>query len=629
MTIRASSSALIRDAVGLHARPSVKLTRLAKGYAAQIDLGLSPDGPWVDAKSIVKVMATKAPKDSTIYFRAEGADAEAAVRALATLVEDGFEDGAKLANGMVQLEAQPAAPGLAVGVLVRLSESAGGDREIGTPEEERQSLLDALAAARDALAVLSARAADAQAEAILSFQLALLEDDALTAPVLAMVERGRPAHDAWTVTLDGEIASYDAASDLHFRGRAADLRDLRDRVLRQLTGETEEAPPLGAIIAAEDLSPSRFLATDWQRGGGLVLARGSPTSHVAILARSRGVPMIVGVGIKQLQTGQEALLDGDSGLLILDPDAATRRAFDERRALGAKRRREEAGLRGAPAITGDGERVQVMINVADPAELNGLDPVESDGIGLVRTELLFHGRERLPDEEEQLASYWRILAWAAGRPVTIRTLDAGGDKPIPGLTRPGETNPFLGVRGVRLSLRRPDVFRVQLRALARAATMGNLKVMIPMVTTAEEMRRCRTLFAEAVASLRSEGHDATQPPLGMMVEVPAAALSIEDFEADFYSIGSNDLLQYVAAASRDEPELAEFSRPSRALLRLIRIVADHARTGGREVSLCGDLGGDPRHIPALLDQGLRTLSMTPTALGPVKAAIARYRRAPS
>jgi len=470
--------------------------------------------------------------------------------------------------------------------------------------------------------------ADPQAEAILAFQLALLEDDALTAPAFAMVEGARPAHEAWSAALDAEIASYEAASDAYFRGRAADLRDLRDRVLRQLAGETEETLPAGTIIAAEDMPPSRFLSTDW-RGGGLVLERGSPTSHVAILARSRGVPMVVGVSIAQLQTGQEALLDGDGGVLILDPDAATRLAFDERRAAQTKRRRREAAWRGGPAITGDGEHVQVMINVADAAELNELDPAESDGIGLVRTELLFHGRERLPDEEEQFASYRRLLEWAGRKPVTIRTLDAGGDKPIPGLTRSGETNPFLGVRGVRLSLRRPDVFRVQLRALARAATTGNLKVMIPMVTTAEEMRRCRTLLNEAVASLRGEGRDAALPPLGMMVEVPAAALSIEEFDADFYSIGSNDLLQYLAAASRDDPELAELTRPSRALLRLVGAVVDRAQSTGRDVSLCGDLGGDPEHIPALLDQGLRTLSVSPSALASVKAAIAEYQRTPS
>jgi phosphotransferase system enzyme I (PtsI) len=208
--------------------------------------------------------------------------------------------------------------------------------------------------------------------------------------------------------------------------------------------------------------------------------------------------------------------------------------------------------------------------------------------------------------------------------VTIRTLDAGGDKPIAGLTQPGELNPFLGVRGVRLSLRRPDVFRVQLRALARAATAGNLKVMVPMVTVPEELNRCRVLLQEAVDELRGEGREAAFPALGMMVEVPAAALAIEDFDADFFSIGSNDLIQYVAAASRDEPQLADLATPSRAVFNLIAHVVEHADRLGLEASLCGDLAGDPGQVAALLDQGLRIFSVAPGALAPVRAAIARY-----
>jgi phosphoenolpyruvate-protein phosphotransferase (PTS system enzyme I) len=208
--------------------------------------------------------------------------------------------------------------------------------------------------------------------------------------------------------------------------------------------------------------------------------------------------------------------------------------------------------------------------------------------------------------------------------VTIRTLDAGGDKPIAGLTEPGDLNPFLGIRGVRLSLRRLDVFRPQLRALARAAVIGNLKVMIPMVTVPDELDRCRVLFQDVVSELRREGMEAAMPPLGMMVEVPAAALAIEEFDADFYSIGSNDLIQYLMAASRDEPQLAELARPSHAVFNLIGHVVDHAKRCGREASLCGDLAGDPNLVASLLDQGLHTFSVAPGALGPVRAAIARY-----
>jgi phosphoenolpyruvate-protein phosphotransferase (PTS system enzyme I) len=279
-------------------------------------------------------------------------------------------------------------------------------------------------------------------------------------------------------------------------------------------------------------------------------------------------------------------------------------------------------------MTASGERVQVMINVTGLAELMDIDPSQVDGIGLMRTEFLFQERDKLPTEEEQYRIYRQMTEWAAGKPVTIRTLDAGGDKPIAGLTEPGDLNPFLGVRGVRLSLRRLDVFRVQLRALARASLAGNLKVMIPMVTVPEELDRCRALFQDAVDELHRERQEAALPPLGMMVEVPAAALTIEDFNADFFSIGSNDLIQYVSAASRDEPQLADLARPSRAVFDLIRHVVDHASRINRDASLCGDLAGEPAQVAALLDQGLRIFSVAPGVLGPVRAAIARYPARP-
>jgi len=380
--------------------------------------------------------------------------------------------------------------------------------------------------------------------------------------------------------------------------------------------------PAGVIVVADDMPPSMFLATDW-RDGGLVLRRGSPSSHVAILARSRGVPMIVGVDVDHLENGTDALLDGDAGLLIVDPDSDMRARYGQRRAEQSEARQAMASFNG-PALTATGEPVRVMINVTGLAELRDIDPAHVDGIGLMRTEFLFQGRGKLPTEEEQDQIYRRMVEWAAGKPVTIRTLDAGGDKPIAGLTEPGDINPFLGVRGVRLSLRRLEVFREQLRALARAATVGNLKVMIPMVTVPEELDQCRTLFEQALEELNRKGQNAKMPPLGMMVEVPAAALTIEDFNADFFSIGSNDLIQYVAAASRDEPQLADLARPSRAGSSLSRHVVDHADRSGRETSLCGDLAGDPEQVAALLDQGLRIFSVAPGALRVVKAAISRY-----
>ena len=521
-----------------------------------------------------------------------------------------------------RIEGRPAAPGLALGPLVRLAPVKPLAHQGRTAAEEHQALVDALAASQADLTVLAGEVADAEAEAILSFQIALLEDENLAAPGFARIAGGEAAHLAWHAAMDPEIASYEEAEDSYFRARASDLRDLRDRVLRHLAGEAEQVVPAGVVVAADDMPPSTFLATDW-RDGGLVLRRGSPSSHVAILARSRGVPMIVGVDVDRLQHGAEAMLDGDSGILIVDPDPELRADYGRRRAEQAELRKMLASFTG-PALTARGEPVRVMINVTGLAELGAIDPAEVDGIGLMRTEFLFQGRDGLPTEEEQYQIYRRMLQWAAGRPVTIRTLDAGGDKPIAGLTPEGDLNPFLGVRGVRLSLRHLDVFGAQLRALARAAVAGNLKVMIPMVTVPEELGQCRALLGQAVDELRREGQDAQMPPLGMMVEVPAAALTIEDFDADFFSIGSNDLIQYVAAASRDEPQLAELARPSRAVFQLIGHVVEHANKSGREASLCGDLAGDPGQVAALLDQGLRVLSVAPGALRPVKAAISRY-----
>jgi phosphoenolpyruvate-protein phosphotransferase (PTS system enzyme I) len=521
-----------------------------------------------------------------------------------------------------RIEGRSAAPGVALGPLVRLTPAKQDTRQHRSAAEEHQALVDALAASHADLGVLVREVGDADAEAILSFQVALLEDDNLAAPGFALIAGGEVANRAWSAAIDPEIASYEQADDPYFRARASDLRDLRDRVLRHLAGEADQIVPSGVIVAADDMPPSMFLATDW-RDGGLVLRRGSPSSHVAILARSRGVPMIVGVDVDQLENGTDVLLDGDAGLLIVDPDSDMRAIYCQRRAEQSEVRQAVASFSG-PVLTASGELVRVTINVTGLAELEDLDAAHVDGIGLMRTEFLFQGREKLPTEEEQYQIYRRMVEWAAGKPVTIRTLDAGGDKPIIGLTQPGDMNPFLGVRGVRLSLRHLDVFRVQLRALARAAVAGNLKVMIPMVTVPEELDRCRALFEQAVEELCREGQEAQLPPLGMMVEVPAAALTIEDFSADFFSIGSNDLIQYVAAASRDEPQLADLARPSRAVFNLIGHVVNCGDRSGRETSLCGDLAGDPEQVAALLDHGLRAFSVAPGALGPVRAAIARY-----
>lgn len=525
-----------------------------------------------------------------------------------------------------------ASDGLVWGPVVRAAATgaAAAGRPAGAPADERAALEAALGRARGQIAALIA-GADTLAGDILEFQLALLEDDDLLAPVRAAVDGGAPADAAWRDTLDGEIAAYREGGDEYMTARAEDLLDLQRRVSRALAGDAgaEASVAAGSVLVADELTPSRFLELDWRRLGGAATTGGSRTSHVSILARARGVPLVVGLRIGDdgalaaIPEGAAAVLDAEEGRLIVAPSTETLVRVAARADARAAR---ASGLRAAlaaPAVTAAGARIAVQINVDEPGILDAVDPSHCDGIGLTRTELLFEGGP--PAEEAQLAVYRRILAWAGGRPVTVRTLDAGGDKPIPGVTLDGEANPFLGVRGLRLSLRAPGPFRAQLRALARAAADGPLKIMVPMVTVPTEIEAVRALLAEVVADLEAAGVPHAAPPLGMMVEVPAAALGAERFDVDFYSIGSNDLVQYVTACARDNPALADLARADDpAVLELIGRVASVGRARGVEVSLCGDMASDPALVPLLLERGLRTLSVAPAQLARVKQAVAAY-----
>src|SRR5579872_1276475 len=297
-----------------------------------------------------------------------------------------------------RVEGRSAAPGIAMGPLVRLVAAKSVERKSHSKAGERQALLDAIEVSRGDLTALAGDVKDEDAEAILAFQIALLEDENLAAPAFARIAAGESANRAWLAAVDTEIATYDHAEDPYFRARASDLRDLRDRVLRRLAGEVDQAVPSGAIVAAEDMPPSVFLATDW-REGGLVLRRGSPSSHVAILARSRGVPMVVGAEINHLEGGADAVLDGDKGTLIVDPDAALRADY-QRRLVEQAAAREAASVFSGPVSTAGGEQVQLMINVTGLAELKEMNPAQVDGIGLMRTEFLFQERNALPSEDE-------------------------------------------------------------------------------------------------------------------------------------------------------------------------------------------------------------------------------------
>ncbi|HEX3500889.1 MAG TPA: putative PEP-binding protein [Stellaceae bacterium] len=526
-----------------------------------------------------------------------------------------------------ELQGRPAAPGIALGPLVRLSASIRHRLPTGDVARERLALEQAIAGAIDDLERLQTRAADADGIAMLDFQIEMLKDETLRAPALSAIADGVPAEAAWAAVLLAQVADYETADDDYFRARASDLRDIRDRVLGHLAGSGRDrlnAP--GAVLAGEDIAPSVFLETDWSAGGGVALTGGSASSHVAMLARARGVPMVVCLGGIEFDGHEEILVDGEAGLVVLSPDAAARSSAARRRAAAARSARDDETLLGVPAATADGVPISVMINVADVAELTTLDPAHCDGIGLVRTEFLCGSAGALLDEEAQFSVYRRLIEWAVGRPVTIRTLDAGGDKPIPGFTIDGETNPFLGMRGIRLSLAHPEVLLVQLRALVRAAAHGPVKIMLPMVTVPRELETASRLLDQALREVEDRGVPARRPPLGIMVEVPATALDIASFDADFFSIGSNDLTQYVTASARDNGALVELSDPRNpGVMRLIAEVARYGADAGIQVSLCGDAGGDPTVIPSLIEAGVRVLSVAPPALARTKAAIASCR----
>ncbi|RUU93447.1 phosphoenolpyruvate--protein phosphotransferase [Mesorhizobium sp. M7A.F.Ca.MR.176.00.0.0] len=513
-----------------------------------------------------------------------------------------------------------ASAGYAEGPLFDLDQTVGSYVGKETADDEKAALETAIGIATGRLTAMIGMA-EGDAADILEFQIAMLQDDALSSPAFTAIRSGLPADKAWRQALDTETAGYDASDQDYFRARAADIRDIRDQVLRALSEVGNVEPPAGAILYGEDIAPTRFLETDWSSGGGIALRAGSTASHVAMLARSRGVPMIVGLGASPAHLAGIALLDAEHGGIVVSPSRTEIAAFRQSSSSFRARRDRAGTFLARPAVTKAGTAVRMQVNIADPSEVDGIDIATCDGVGLMRTEFLFG--KTLPDEGTQYRAYRKVLEWAGEKPVTIRTVDAGGDKPVPGFTIE-ESNPFLGLRGIRLSLARPEVFRVQIRALLRAAVHGNLKVMFPMIAIVEEYRQAAAMFAEEQTALAARGIASKMPPLGIMVEVPSVAILPEAFaDAAFFSIGSNDLTQYVMAAARDNAAVAHLNSVRHpAVLRLIAAVTAFGQREKIPVSLCGDAGGDPASIPSLLKAGLRDLSVPPAQLAMAKAAIA-------
>ncbi|MCO5177752.1 MAG: phosphoenolpyruvate--protein phosphotransferase [Thermomicrobiales bacterium] len=536
------------------------------------------------------------------------------------------------------LSGTPAADGIAAGTIFVFRRHAPELEHADGPvdaAQEAEHFSAAVATTRSrieaARTAAAERAGDDEA-AIFDAHLMFLDDPAFVGEIEhAINERPVSADTAVREVADSIVAMFEELDDEYLRARAADVRDVANQLRAALSGADDSGAslPNNAIVVADEIFPSDTSTMDLNRLAGIATERGSPTAHVAILARALGVPTIVGVAnlLAAAANGQLAILDGSAGTLVLDPTDSERDEAAARIAEQEAQRQAQAADRDLPVTTTDGVRISLEANIGVPAEAEVALAQGATGIGLFRTEFLFVDQPTLPDEETQFRAYRHAAEVMGEHPVIIRTLDAGGDKPLPSITDRGETemNPFLGVRGLRLCLQHPDLFRSQVRALLRAATVGNLWIMFPMVANIADVRDAQQFVAATAAELTAEGIEHNpSPPLGIMIEIPSAAAAIDLLigEVDFVSIGTNDLVQYTLAVDRTNPTLARrYPADDIAVLRLIHKVLSTTNAAGKYAGICGEMAGDPAFIPLLLGLGARDLSMGAARLDAASALI--------
>jgi phosphoenolpyruvate-protein phosphotransferase/dihydroxyacetone kinase phosphotransfer subunit len=640
----------VRNAIGLHARPAARFVGVARDYDAEVHVAKAGGGAPVRATSLTNVVALGARFGDTLVVSASGPQAAEALAALRVLADEGFGDGIAAGAAAPAAATAPAAAvveptdvgppssgdvlagvaasgGVAIGPARRLGGPTGPppDRVAEAPERERERLDAAIGAAQEAIArdreAVAARAGDDEA-AIFDAHLALLDDEAMLDPAHEAIAHGTTAERAWHDAAEQVAALYRALDEPLLRERAADVLDVGHRVVGALTGKERAGPAEPGIVLAGELTPADAANMDPALVRGIATAHGSATAHAAILARALGLPAAVGLGdgVLAIEEGTPLLLDGDAGTLQVDPPSAELTAAQERRERAAARRAAALERAHEPGAMRDGARVEVFANLGSAAEAAQAVALGAEGVGLLRTEFLFLDRQQLPDEDEQAETLREIARALEGRPLVVRTLDAGADKPLPALPMPAEANPFLGVRGIRLALQRPEVLATQLRAILRVAAEHPLKAMLPMVASLSEVRAARALLDEARAAT---GIDAPLE-LGIMVEVPAAALTAATLapHVDFFSVGTNDLTQYTMAAERGDERLAGLlAGPQPAVLRLVRATVEAAAAHGRWVGVCGELAGDPAAAVLLAGLGVTELSMAPALIAEAKAAL--------
>nr|WP_232523193.1 phosphoenolpyruvate--protein phosphotransferase [Nocardioides sp. MAH-18] len=618
---------------GLHARPAARLVSEVGGLDATVTLtNLTTGAGPVPAASLSRVATLGAQQGHEVEVRAGGPQAQEAVEHLLALAARHFDEPTVAAPAEAAATSPrttgplAASPGIAIGPLRRLAAPIldVDDSEVSDPAAEWRRVVEAVAEVRrdiEHLRALTVREIGEAEAAIFDAHLTLLADTALLGDVRQQINAGVGAFSAWTVCLRAIEHEWSELPDTYLRERAADVRAVGDQVRRVLAGAAAQQPVAEGILVARDLTPAQAAGLDTAAVRGIVLAAGSTTSHAAILARTRGLPLVVSAGRDVLAVPEGTLLvvDGGAGEVHVGPDAALVADYRHRATAAAERRARDLASASEPAVTRDGTRISVAANLGSVADARSAFAAGADEAGLVRTEFLFLGRATPPDVVEQEADYLAIAEALRGRRATLRTLDVGGDKPLPYLPVPDEENPFLGVRGIRLALDRPALLREQLDAVCRTARRAPTSVMFPMVSTVDELRRAHALLADAA------GPDGVPEDLrvGMMVEVPAAALKIESFLPllDFVSIGTNDLTQYALAAERGNPGVAALSDAlDPAVLQLVDHVCQAAR-GRIDVAVCGEVASDEAAVPLLVGLGVRELSVGPHAVPGVKARV--------
>ena len=663
-------STIVRVHEGLHARPATRFVKLAKSFESEVEI--VKGGKAVSAKSPVKLMLLAVKENEEVTVRASGADAIEAVEALIGYLENprsGLEEDGAAAEpgdgGRSQATREtsaepPAGDAPAAAFSQAAGETAGqGLRGVAasegvhlgpafahfppqiTPrsqmlapagiEPEIERLHAAVAAVQARMdAALADRGLAGGDRGIVAALRDIAADDTLLGEAEASIRKGFDAVSAMVAAAARTAAEFGRVEDAYLNARADDVEAVGRQICLSLLGQDEAdlaAIPEGAVLIAEDIGAWDLARAPLQRIGAVVCGKGGATSHVAIIARSHGIPAVLGLGerIAELKAAREVAVDGHAGRVVADPEKAVRAEFERRIEAAGKERDALAAYRNVTPRRADGTVIEVAANLGSLEEIEAAKAAGAMGVGLFRTELLFMRHMHLPSEDMQAETYAALAKAFAPLPVIVRTLDIGGDKPVAGIDFPEEENPFLGWRGISMCLDRPDVFKRQLRALLRASVHGNVKVMLPMVSDIDEVRRTRTLIDECAAELDLDGTAYARFDLGVMIETPAAVLVAPALarEVAFFSIGTNDLTQYVMAADRLNPTVAALNDVANpAVMAAIEMTAKAGVEAGIMVGMCGEAAGRPDLIPRFIDMGLTELSMSPASIPRAKKAIA-------